>query len=525
MSRTWKWFAAIVFAAGAGVTAGNVSADEGGYCVVVSRATESDPQWKSVVETLVAKHAAEVLSYGQSVGEVLPGLQERFPRYICYVCQPHEATREFVADVNRLSRQLDDDPYTDALWGILTGYDAACALRIAKQSEPLEIHRVAAGTEVALSACDEGLWYCELNQGKMVRKLHGQPPAQENAPADTTKALVDALNDYQAQLFVTSGHATERDWQIGFRYRNGQFRSEQGQLMGVDTQGQRHAVHSENPKVYLPVGNCLMGHIDGPDAMALAFLNSAGVCQMVGYTVPTWYGYAGWGMLDYFLEQPGRYTLAEAFYANQQALVYRLEHFFPDVVGVESGDGANVAAGSVSSAARQAGLDENDARGLLFDRDVLAFYGDPAWIARMAPGPLAWEQTLDVRDGTYRFEVKPLGGERTFQPINTNGSQRGGRPLFQFLPHRIEASSVRIVAGADLAPLITDNFVLVPLPSQFDPARQYQVIFRRSWWVNRQSRSTLRICQELGYRIVVGRIANPFRKTRTDWQSVLHPNR
>ena len=72
-----------------------------------------------------------------------------------------------------------------------------------------------------------------------------------------------------------------------------------------------------------------MGHIDGPDAMALAFMNSAGVDQMIGYTVPTWYGYGGWGMLDYFVEQPGRFTLAEAFYANQQALIHRLETYFP----------------------------------------------------------------------------------------------------------------------------------------------------------------------------------------------------
>ena len=184
-------------------------------------------------------------------------------------------------------------------------------------------------------------------------------------------------------MFVTSGHATERDWQIGFRYRNGQFRSEQGQLFGVDTQGQRYPIHSETPKVYLPVGNCLMGHIDGPDAMALAFLNSAGVCQMIGYTVPTWYGYAGWGMLDYFLEQPGRFTLAEAFYANQQALVHRLTKYFPRIsADVQNGVQTRLRSrGPCPRRRTQAGLNWNDARGLLFDRDMLAFYGDPAWIS------------------------------------------------------------------------------------------------------------------------------------------------
>src|SRR5208283_4728834 len=171
----------------------------------------------------------------------------------------------------------------------------------------------------------------------MVRKLAGGKATQELAPADTTQAIVDVLNDYRPQLFVTSGHATERDWQIGYAYRNGQFRCDKGQLFGLDTRGRRFLVQSDNAKVFLPVGNCLMGHVDGPDAMALAYMKSASVRQMVGYTVPTWYGYAGWGMLDYFVEQPGRFTLAEAFVANQQALVHRLATYFPGLEKAKAG--------------------------------------------------------------------------------------------------------------------------------------------------------------------------------------------
>jgi hypothetical protein len=42
-------------------------------------------------------------------------------------------------------------------------------------------------------------------------------------------------------------------------------------------------VDAPAPKVYLAVGNCLMGHVDGKNAMALAWMNNAGVAQMVGY--------------------------------------------------------------------------------------------------------------------------------------------------------------------------------------------------------------------------------------------------
>jgi len=44
-----------------------------------------------------------------------------------------------VAGVHRLTRELDDDRYTDMMWGILTGFDAAGALRIAKHAEPPEL--------------------------------------------------------------------------------------------------------------------------------------------------------------------------------------------------------------------------------------------------------------------------------------------------------------------------------------------------------------------------------------------------
>ena len=41
--------------------------------------------------------------------------------------------------------------------------------------------------------------------------------------------------------------------------------------------------------------------------------------------------------LDYFFEQPGRFTLAEAFYANHQALLHVLETKYPDLAKTDDG--------------------------------------------------------------------------------------------------------------------------------------------------------------------------------------------
>jgi zinc protease len=447
------------------------------YVVVVSTRTETNAGWRDVVAELRQKHAAAVVSYRESVEEALPTLRKLFPRYVCFVAPPAEASREFVAQVHRLTRRLNDDPYPDCLWGILTGFDASNALRIARCSEPLTIHKVAAGTPIPLQRFDEGRWYSEWDAGLMMTRERGAQPRETRVAADTTEALVKSLTDYGADMFVTSGHATERDWQIGYRCHNGQFRCRQGVLFGLDTQARRFPVHSANPKVYLPVGNCLMGHIDGTEAMALAFMNSAGVNQMLGYTVNTWYGYAGWGCLDYFVEQPGRFTLAEAFFANEAALIHRLQMYFPELVAAPF-DPMSKATPPIklSAAARAAGLKEQDGLGLLYDRDALAFYGDPAWEARLAPQPTAWEQNLSLTNGVWRFEVLPRRGERSFITGDINGSQRGGRPIVQLLPEPLD--SIQVVEGQECQPVITSRFILVPNPGKCEPAKTYRISFR-----------------------------------------------
>ncbi|MBT5017909.1 MAG: hypothetical protein HON04_04140, partial [Planctomicrobium sp.] len=368
------------------------------YSIVVSKATASAPNWSEVVDALVKKHkGAEVITWKDQIDEALPALQSSHPRYTCFIATSAEAGRQFVADVHRLTRRIDEDPYSDTLWGVLTGYDAANALRIANHSAPLTVKNIASGTEVALDMCSQGVWYDELVKHKTVSKSDGKI-VESSGPADTTRALADTLTGDSTDLFVTSGHATERDWQIGFRYRNGHFRSKDGHMLGVTTSGEKFEIRSSNPKVYLPIGNCLMGHIDGPDAMALAWMNDLGVNQMIGYTVLTWYGYSGWGVLDYFVEQPGRYTLAEAFHANQYALIHRLETYYDDIVGIDVNPGGNISVSAPNKAGQSLGLTNFDSRGLLWDRDTVAFYGDPAWSAKMAPLKTAYGQQLTVEE-------------------------------------------------------------------------------------------------------------------------------
>ncbi|QNN22115.1 hypothetical protein HED60_07460 [Planctomycetales bacterium ZRK34] len=424
------------------------------YAVVVSDATQNDPAWRRVVDVLVKKHDAQVITWSSDVVESQPALSKLMPRYTCFVAEPTAAGRDFVVSIHHMTRRLDDDPYTDTRWAILTGYSADDALRIARAQGPLIIRSAAAGTGFDLTLFDRGKWYSEVAAGEYYVKKPGEKPAKMIGPRDSTAALVDTLNDEKPDLFITSGHATERDWQIGYSYRNGQFRCADGQLYGLDTSGNRLPIHSPNPKVYLPVGNCLMGHVDGPEAMALAFMSeSGGVRQMIGYTVLTWFGRMGWGTRDYFFDLPSRYTLTEAFFFNNQAITHRLLDVFPDSrdYNIRSYD-LKKNPRLIAQIARDLNYTQLDGPakenvGLLWDRDTVALYGDPAYEARLAP------RDLPITTGLTR------DGRGYTLTITATADAQPNQPLAMMLPQRL--TNINIIEDAGLDPLIADDFVMV----------------------------------------------------------------
>jgi len=120
------------------------------------------------VDALVAKHAGRVVAYDK-LDDAKAGLAEPMPplRLLSFAT-PAEATREFVAGVPQAHPAgSTDDPYTDVIWGILTGYDAANALRIAKQYRAIGNQAVgpSPAPRFALSTCPSGVWFLRIRSG------------------------------------------------------------------------------------------------------------------------------------------------------------------------------------------------------------------------------------------------------------------------------------------------------------------------------------------------------------------------
>ncbi|MCY3024261.1 MAG: transglutaminase domain-containing protein, partial [Planctomycetota bacterium] len=223
-------------------------------------------------------------------------------------------------------------------------------------------------------------------------------------------------------------------------------------------------------KVYLPMGNCLIGHISEPDCMATAWMHSGGVYQMFGYTAVTWFGYMGWGIGELF--GPGRLNLAESFFFNNQALLHKLTTQYPAKAGIEfetydqrAVDYMVSRHGLVKMGANGKPEADKEPAGLLWDRDVVAFYGDPAWDARMPEQEPAWRATFEAAGpGRTAFAVTAL-----------KDGNWPSRPIMAWLPERLQ--DPKVVEGADLKPVVTDNFILVPMAGAFKAGASFRVVF------------------------------------------------
>ena len=430
------------------------------YVVAVTRATWTDPAWRKVVDALVAKHAATVLVCPATVLEARGELGALRPRFACFVARPDELGRDVVVGLHRLTRSLDDDPYTDVRWGILTGYDAADALRIASRVEPLLVRRGAAGTGIDLSRLDSGVWFSEGEKNVCWEKAPGAAPAQRRCADDATAEIATELNAGKPDLFVTSGHATERDWQVAYSFRAGQFRCEGGRVVGLPDGGGRAPVGSPNPNGLQASGDSRKGQIPPREAMALAWMHSAGVEQMVGYAGSSLFGStAGFATLDYFVT--GGLSLSDAWFAAEQWLVHRLETRYArsareDIENYEIEHDPQL----VETLAKRHHVQEQEELVLLWDRDLFAFYGDPAWTARLASPRPPVEIAVTEQDGTFT--------------VVATATEDGAwsREAFAWLPRRVK--DPKVVRGDAL---VTDDFVLLPLPEKLSKGEKVEAVF------------------------------------------------
>lgn len=454
-----------------GVAGSSVSAQTasgGRYFVAVDSQTSRHPEWGKVVRTLCQKYGASTMTYPKGdTDALLPKLRMLKPRYVCFVSKPECVGRELVVGAAQTLRKIDEDPFGDAIWGIVTGYDADDAMRMVSQRKPFVIRRAATsmGGEGFFKEWESGFASDEGNRNRFWTKRpgDGKPACKEVSP-DPAKALAEAFNQIPVDYWCTSGHARERNWQIVFNQDAGFVVHKDGALLARDSTGASFPFRSPNPKVYVAAGNCLIGHIDKRDCMTTAWIHSGGVDQMVGYTVVTFYGFMGWGTKGLF--ESGRFSLAESFFLNNQILLWKLGRKNPALLA-KSVDAKGEFSPKAMIAALRGSIRSQDELGLFWDRDTVAFYGDPAWRVACPEERRDIETVVKGNKITLRF----LRG-KTF-PDSLD--HKDMRPVGVFLPSPPPAGS-QIAAFDTGKPVdgavVTESFALLPLTGRHEKGEE-----------------------------------------------------
>jgi zinc protease len=296
--------------------------------------------------------------------------------------------------------------------------------------------------------------------------------------------FADCWNQTDPQLLVTSSHATQFNLEMPFGLgliasHGGKFhvltmqqRNEFAKFLGgamftgnVSDLGKwldgTHAPTlkaSTEPKVWVASGNCLIGDAKGTgESMVATALSSAGFRQFVGYVVPTWFGRGGWGTSGLWQGSRGRLSLAEAFYLNQQQLVDETMTRFPGAEKVvfnsddiDSGLKTDQQFIEGLHALEKGGMKiEKDVVGLIHDRDVVAFWGDPLWEARFDP-----KRSPHPLQSNWR-----KNGDGLTLTLEASADFAGSYPLW--LPERIARPELKTPADAQLDALAADDFLLI----------------------------------------------------------------
>ena len=94
----------------------------------------------------------------------------------------------------------------------------------------------------AVDCVERGQWFSEFKAGELWAKEPAGKAVMKQGGAASTATIVKFLNEGKPDCFITSGHATEHDWQPGYRYRNGTLGHKNGALLGIALDGAEHAV-------------------------------------------------------------------------------------------------------------------------------------------------------------------------------------------------------------------------------------------------------------------------------------------
>jgi len=437
------------------------------YAVVCSETAYSENGWKTVADSLVKKHshkgASRLFTWRSQVSEIKTALGEFNPDYVAFVARPvTECNTSFIVAVHRLCRDLDSDPYGDAVWGIITGYRAEDALRAISESLTIKTVLAASGNlsyeppiqrfyQAVGMTCDSYTKTDYLFSGNHgIVYTENQRPENEQ---DRIKIVSKWLNNETINIsilgkgtisgavdcIITGGHGNVNLWQCHYpdAGTEGYMKSSAGKLYGAPYSGAAIEINAKTPKVYWCASNCLMGNPDSKDNIVYGAFGSGHAVQMFGFMINASAGdeFMAWGMYDRVTKQAGKLTLPQGYFLSNNNALFEIRnpgnlvntHFVEPFM------------------------------------DSTVFYGDPASDVRLysfGDSAYAYKTSLKMTNSSNGFT------EFTFiytMIAHDQGYDEGYCYQFRpasLLPVRIDPSTVSIIKNEGHKCEITDNLMI-----------------------------------------------------------------
>lgn len=458
--------------------------EPGEYAVLISEKNAAKKDWRAAAEKFRKHYAGTLIVWrGDDIESARTELRNARPRYVAVFARPEEIDRVFVAKFHRISREMNDDRWGDFLWGIITGADGATAAAQLAGTRPLRLERALGTTNFDQRRFRESFFITDWAAREFVETKNYVVGEKRSAAAgEMTDIFAERWKSLRPQYLITASHATEYNLEMPFgegliaSAGTHFFRVPKNLLPAfAKTLGNESATlaferknrlkklpASAHDKIWIAAGNCLFGDmLRTRNSMAGTAISSAGVKQLFGYTVPSWFGEMGWGTHARFFdgcrtETPSGEKIASVaqawFFTNQILLSALNENAARAKVPLDAAGmrGANLQ--EITGALAGTGSElSRDALGRFHDRDTTAFYGDPLFAAEFDPGsptpPKTWICAAEIADDAMTFRITA-----------SDGNARKGELCIWF-PRRADTKTPPKIGG-NAPEIFTENFAI-----------------------------------------------------------------
>lgn len=449
----------------------------GEYLVLMSEKTAADKAWYATADKFLKRYKGQPLYWKNNVTETEEKLKKIQPRYVVVIAKPEEIDRVMISELHQMSRRMNEDIYGDFLWGVVTGKDARTAASLLGKDKPLILDRALGTTNFDQKRFKKSFFITDWGRREFVSTENYVSTDKTNAKPgeEMVEIFAERWKENRPQFLMSASHATEYNLEMPFgegliasagtdfylvpKKKLGYFAANLGNeanmLKFFEDEKLKKLPEVPNDKVWIASGNCLFGDVlRSPRSMAVTSISVGGVKQLVGYTVPSWFGEGGWGTSTKFFDGHQAVSVGQAWFFNNQILLNNLPESAARVkIDLIPTGMRGINTGILYNAMREAKVPQNKTiMGRIHDRDTVAFYGDPLYRARFnpkAPSTSPWLCTMTSESDIDTFEVK-----------TTRDSFKGDFCLW--FPRRIDMSQGIKIAGMEGAnpTILTENFVI-----------------------------------------------------------------